>query len=99
MMNYIYAAHDNDADLFLPPFVAGNDKLAFRSYLTLYDLLNSPYFARYSLYRVGIINNETGCVEGLDIVCLDKELSSFIDELHPSIVKALMDQLKEEGKA
>lgn len=98
MMNYVYAAHDDDADRFSPPFIAANDKLAFRTFCFLYDVANS-HVDRPSLFRIGVFNDETGCLEPFDPVDISKDLNEFISiSYHNSLVEMIKKELDGELK-
>lgn len=93
MMNYVYAAHDDDADRFSPPFIAANDKLAFRTFCFLYDVANAKVGIS-SLFRIGVFNDETGCLEPFDPVNVSDKLKEFIETaFRESLVEIIRKEL------
>lgn len=93
MMNYVYARRDISADRFMPPFVAGNDQLACRSYCFLYDAFNDPCLDSYRLYRIGYFNDETGCLEASDPVDISDTLDTFIDDfVEATVVQVIKEK-------
>lgn len=93
MMNYVYAAHDDDGDRFSPPFIAANDKLAFRTFCFLYDVANAKVSIP-SLFRIGVFNDETGCLEPFDPENVSDKLKEFIEtDYHESLVQLIRNEL------
>lgn len=93
MMNYVYSAHDDDGDRFCPPYISANDTCAFKSFCFLYDIANS-HVGRLSLFRIGVFNDETGCLEPFDPVDISEELNKFIStSFHNSLVEMIMNEL------
>jgi len=61
----IYAIRDNGAEFFIQPFTAPTDTVAQRMFIgSLGD--SFPHRQDFALYRCGIFNTQTGCIESQD---------------------------------
>lgn len=84
----LYSIHDNIAELFNKPFTEINDGTAKRSFTQSVD--KSPNKNDYTLYLIGIFDDQTGIVHPFDIP--KKLMTGFEIHTPESLPQSLQNQ-------